>query len=110
MPWRFAARWAVDLLGGLAVIHNNGFIHRDVKPANIMILGPAPGAAGVAGRQSAKLLDFGAVKQAADAKPGAPAASASSSARASTPRRSSGTSASCPRRTFTRSAQACSTR
>lgn len=66
VPWAFAVRWAVDVLGGLAVIHQNGFIHRDVKPANVMILGqtPEPGALPV--ETAAKLLDFGAVKPAAD--------------------------------------------
>ena len=70
LPWRFAARWAVDVLGGLAVIHKNGFIHRDVKPANVMILGPVPGPHVSAAESSAKLLDFGAVKPAADEKTG----------------------------------------
>jgi eukaryotic-like serine/threonine-protein kinase len=66
VPWAFAVRWAVDLLGGLAVIHHNGFIHRDVKPGNVMILGrtPEPGTPPV--ETAAKLLDFGAVKPAAD--------------------------------------------
>jgi serine/threonine protein kinase len=64
VPWPFVARWAVELLGGLAVIHKSGFIHRDVKPANVMILGPAP-EPGVAPKETAaKLLDFGAVKTA----------------------------------------------
>jgi serine/threonine protein kinase len=67
VAWPFVARWAIDLLGGLAVIHENGFVHRDVKPANVMILGAAP-EPGVPPRSTAaKLLDFGAVKQAADA-------------------------------------------
>ncbi|MBN9121651.1 MAG: serine/threonine protein kinase [Planctomycetes bacterium] len=69
LPWRFVARWAVDVLGGLAVIHKNGFIHRDVKPANIMIVGPAPGPRVSPADSPAKLLDFGAVKQ-ADDEPG----------------------------------------
>ena len=70
LPWRFAARWAVDVLGGLAVIHKNGFIHRDVKPANVMILGPVPGSRVSPADSAAKLLDFGAVKPADDEKPG----------------------------------------
>jgi eukaryotic-like serine/threonine-protein kinase len=69
VPWKFAARWAVDLLGGLAVIHKNGFIHRDVKPANIMVIGPAPAPRVSPVDTSAKLLDFGAAKLAADVKP-----------------------------------------
>jgi eukaryotic-like serine/threonine-protein kinase len=71
VQWRFVARWAVDVLGGLAVIHKNGFIHRDVKPANIMILGPVPESGVSPADSSAKLLDFGAVKQAdTETKPG----------------------------------------
>ena len=70
-PWKFVARWAIDVLGGLSVIHKNGFIHRDVKPANIMALGPIPGPRVLVADTSAKLLDFGAAKQAADVKPGA---------------------------------------
>jgi eukaryotic-like serine/threonine-protein kinase len=70
VPWRLAAKWAVDLLGGLAVIHKNGFIHRDVKPANIMIIGPIPEPGVSPADSAAKLLDFGAVKQAAEVKPG----------------------------------------
>src|SRR5262245_15034554 len=70
VPWKFAARWAVDLLGGLAVIHKNGFIHRDVKPANVMIIGPVPGPGVSPTDSSAKLLDFGAVKPAAEEKAG----------------------------------------
>jgi serine/threonine protein kinase len=69
-PWQFVARWAVDVLGGLAVIHKNGFIHRDVKPANVMIIGPVPGPRVSPTDSSAKLLDFGAVKPAAEEKTG----------------------------------------
>lgn len=67
-PWQFVARWAVDVLGGLAVIHKNGFIHRDVKPANIMAIGPIPGPGTSPADSRAKLLDFGAAKQAADVR------------------------------------------
>jgi serine/threonine protein kinase len=66
VAWPFVVRWAINLLDGLDVIHQHGFIHRDIKPANIMILGPAleEGASSV--NTQAKLLDFGAVKPAAD--------------------------------------------
>jgi serine/threonine protein kinase len=64
VPWPFAVRWAAGLLEGLAVIHRNGFIHRDVKPANVMISGPEPEPGVAPASTSAKLLDFGAVKPA----------------------------------------------
>lgn len=68
VPWPFAVKWAIDLLGGLAAIHHNGFIHRDVKPANVVALGPPAEAGTRPGDTAAKLLDFGAVST-ADARP-----------------------------------------
>jgi serine/threonine protein kinase len=73
VPWPFAAHWVADLLGGLAVIHKSGFIHRDVKPENVMIVGPTPDDGVTPDQTAAKLLDFGAVKQAdtgREARPG----------------------------------------
>jgi serine/threonine protein kinase len=61
--WPFAARWVVTLLGGLAEIHRSGFVHGDVKPENVMILGPAPGPKVAPDATTAKLLDFGAAKR-----------------------------------------------
>lgn len=46
-----------ELLAGLRVVHDHGFVHCDVKPANVM-LGPGP----------AKLIDFG-IARAPDAPP-----------------------------------------
>jgi serine/threonine protein kinase len=63
VPWPFAVRWVVELLGGLATIHKSGLVHRDVKPENIMALGPAPGPGVDPERTAVKLLDFGAVKR-----------------------------------------------
>lgn len=49
------AAMALDLSQALAVVHEHGVVHRDVKPANIL-LGPSPGP----GRAfAAKLADFG---------------------------------------------------
>ena len=63
VPWRFAVHWAIGLLGGLGVIHKNGFVHGDVKPENVMVLGPAPGPKVKLDTTAAKLLDFGAAKR-----------------------------------------------
>jgi serine/threonine protein kinase len=63
VPWRFAIHWAVQLLGGLAVIHKNGLIHGDVKPENVMVIGPPRGPTTKVDATSAKLLDFGAARR-----------------------------------------------
>jgi serine/threonine protein kinase len=70
VPWPFAVHWAIQLLGGLAVIHQNGLIHRDVKPENVMVLGPAPGPGVRPDSTAVKLLDFGAVKRVDEAGEG----------------------------------------
>jgi len=43
---------AKQILSGLQAVHDAGFVHRDVKPGNIMLVHQN-------GRDSAKLLDFG---------------------------------------------------
>ena len=62
LPWQFVLHWATELLRGLVHIHENGFVHRDVKPANVMISGPPPGTGSKPRDTIAKLLDFGAAK------------------------------------------------
>jgi eukaryotic-like serine/threonine-protein kinase len=47
------ARLMMQVLDALEAVHSAGFVHRDVKPANIFL---------VAGTSTVKLLDFGAVK------------------------------------------------
>jgi serine/threonine protein kinase len=37
MPWGDIVRITLDVMDGLAYAHNEGMIHRDVKPANIML-------------------------------------------------------------------------
>jgi serine/threonine protein kinase len=66
VPWRFAAYWTAELLGGLAEIHRNGFVHRDIKPENVMVVGPEPGPGVRPEDTAAKLLDFGAVRPASE--------------------------------------------
>jgi serine/threonine-protein kinase len=52
MEVQAAVRLMLHVLDGLAYAHANGFIHRDVKPANLMIAGPK-------NARVAKLTDFG---------------------------------------------------
>lgn len=55
MPPRHVAQIGHDLAEGLAYIHNNSVVHRDVKPGNIMLFNYDDGGS----RLRAKLTDFG---------------------------------------------------
>ncbi|WP_285904726.1 serine/threonine-protein kinase [Paractinoplanes hotanensis] len=55
MPVREAARVCAQIAAGLAAAHNNGLVHHDVKPGNIMMA-----------RAGAKLADFGMARRAGE--------------------------------------------
>jgi serine/threonine protein kinase len=52
---------ARQIAGGLSAAHRLGVVHRDVKPANIVLVGQS-GYAALAGGEQAKVLDFGIAK------------------------------------------------
>ncbi len=56
IPPRMIARIAMQLLDGLARVHQAGIIHRDLKPANIFL------SQGDGGDDFVKILDFGICK------------------------------------------------
>jgi serine/threonine protein kinase len=53
LSWRQAAAWAVEVLDALEHAHERGVVHRDVKPANLMV---------EEGTGQVKLLDLGLAK------------------------------------------------
>lgn len=56
IPWRILGPWVLEVVEALAHLHENGVLHRDVKPSNILI-----SSAGVA-----KLGDLGIALQLGD--------------------------------------------
>jgi len=58
IPWRESLAIMAQIVDGLAAAHAQGVVHRDLKPDNVMLATPAPGAT-----PHVKLLDFGIAKQ-----------------------------------------------
>lgn len=56
--WRDVCAWGVQIARALAVVHDAGFVHRDLKPGNIFLARDHNGA------EVIKLLDFGIVRPA----------------------------------------------
>lgn len=57
LPWNVAGRYVADIAHGLLLLHQRGIIHRDVKPANLL-LEPE--------KDEALLTDFGIAARLAD--------------------------------------------
>ncbi|KXJ90519.1 kinase-like domain-containing protein [Microdochium bolleyi] len=56
LPEREARQIATQLLDGLEFMHGNNFVHRDLKPGNIMVVDPSP-------EWYIKIADFGISKR-----------------------------------------------
>lgn len=64
MPPRLAMEIAIQALHGLDVLHQQGIIHRDISPENIML------SQDFQGKLLVKVIDFGIAKQLSDAESG----------------------------------------
>ncbi len=67
LPLADALAIAREIADALAHAHSQNVVHRDVKPANILLSGYPPGAPGAGGGSHALLADFGVAKALAGA-------------------------------------------
>jgi serine/threonine-protein kinase len=67
LPLDRVLRVVVQVCDALHAAHEAGIVHRDVKPANVMLTGPRGGPGGVPGGgrdgETAKVIDFGILKR-----------------------------------------------
>ncbi len=58
LPWQLAVKLHVGVLAGLGALHQAGVLHRDLKPGNVLLVGPR--------RDTVKLIDFGIAQPTGD--------------------------------------------
>ena len=56
LPFRAAVHLTLQMLAAVEAVHQEGYVHRDVKPSNFCVMEPA---AGAASPRQLCILDFG---------------------------------------------------
>lgn len=70
LPWRVALTCVLHAARGLAAAHAAGIVHRDVKPANLIAVAPAPSVSeGSEAQPTVKVLDLGLARLHLDGEP-----------------------------------------